>query len=49
MPRFSRFEHVNLTALDPMRLARFYCDLLGMRVFIQLPENQGTFLAGPDP
>jgi catechol 2,3-dioxygenase-like lactoylglutathione lyase family enzyme len=49
MPHISRFEHVSLTARDPMRLARFYCDLLGMRVFIQLPENQGTFLGGPDP
>jgi catechol-2,3-dioxygenase len=47
MPQVTRLEHVNLNAQDPMRLATFYCDLLGMRVFAQIPENQAVFLAAP--
>jgi catechol 2,3-dioxygenase-like lactoylglutathione lyase family enzyme len=41
----TRLDHISLAARDPMRLATFYCDLLGMRVLWQLPENAGAFLA----
>jgi catechol-2,3-dioxygenase len=43
----TRLDHVNLNAHDPMRLAAFYGDLLGMRILTQIPENQAVFLAGP--
>lgn len=45
MPQMTRLDHISLAAHDPMRMAAFYRDLLGMRVLWQLPENAGVFLA----